>query len=239
MKQFGVVLCVLVAVALLAYNGARQRSASTPPPVLQTSVVPRPSVTADRDLGQIASQRDQVDVRKADGVPVASQPEWGRSTQTENCETIDGLPDSTCTPGDIDRSETRDIICSPDFHTGFVRDKATTRTQKNRVYTMYSIAHPSNNTGRGQVCEIDHLVSLELGGADTMANLWPECSTGYQGWQGPGFRDKDGFENYLWYHVCVNQDLSLEEAQRQIATNWRKYWEVAGKPRCRNRANCK
>ena len=72
-----------------------------------------------------------------------------------------------------------------------------------------------------------------------MANLWPECSTGYMGWQGPGFRDKDGFENYLWYHVCVNRDLSLEQAQRQIATNWRKYWEVAGRPRCRNRANCK
>jgi hypothetical protein len=137
MKQFGVVLCVLVAVALLAYNGARQPSVSTPPPGLQTSVVPQPSVTADRGLGQIASQRDQ------------------------------------------------------------------------------------------------------LGGADTMANLWPECSTGYQGWQGPGFRDKDGFENYLWYHVCVNRDLSLDEAQRRIATNWRKYWEVAGKPRCRNRADCK
>jgi hypothetical protein len=240
MKQFGVVLCVLVAVALLAYYGTRQPLISTAPPTgLQTSVVPPPNVTTDRDLGQIASQRAQVDVRKVDGIPAASEPEWGRSTRTENCETIDGLPDSACTPGDIDHSETAGVICSQDFHTGSVRDKATTRTQKNRVYRMYSIAHPSNNTGRGQVCEIDHLVSLELGGADTMANLWPECSTGYMGWQGPGFRDKDGFENYLWYHVCVNRDLALEEAQRQIATNWRQYWEVAGEPRCRNRANCK
>jgi hypothetical protein len=104
---------------------------------------------------------------------------------------------------------------------------------------MYAIAHPPNNTGLGQVCEIDHLVALELGGADTMANLWPECSAGYDGWQGPGFRDKDSFENYLWYHVCVDQDVSLEEAQTEIATNWLKYWEAAGKPECRNRANCK
>ena len=88
------------------------------------------------------------------------------------------------------------------------------------------------------MCEIDHLVPLELGGADTMANLWPECSPGYEHWQGPGFRDKDGFENYLWFHVCIDQDVSLKDAQIEISTNWRKYWELAGKPECRNRQNC-
>jgi hypothetical protein len=107
-----------------------------------------------------------------------------------------------------------------------------------RVATARSLRE-ERNSGRGQVCEIDHLVALELGGSDTMANLWPECSAGYNGWQGPGFRDKDGFENYLWYHVCVDRDVSLEEAQRQIATDWRKYWEIAGKPECRSRSNCK
>ena len=88
------------------------------------------------------------------------------------------------------------------------------------------------------MCEIDHLVALELGGADTIANLWPECSPGYQTWQGPGFHDKDGFENYLWFHVCINKDVTLSEAQIEIATNWRRYWELAGKPACGNRVKC-
>jgi len=63
-------------------------------------------------------------------------------------------------------------------------------------------------------------------------------SPGYQSWQGPGFRDKDGFENYLWFHVCKNKDLTLKDAQIQIAVDWRHYWEVAGKPECRNRQSC-
>lgn len=80
------------------------------------------------------------------------------------------------------------------FETTSVRNKTTTQSEKNKVYLMYGIPHPAHNTGSTQACEIDHLVSLELGGADTIPNLWPECSPGYANWQGPGFRDKDGFE---------------------------------------------
>jgi hypothetical protein len=239
MRKVAVVLCLLLVAALLTYYGTRQLSISTPPPLSQTSVVRGPGVSARREPAPTPPPLNQVDSGRVEGAQGASDHARRQPTQTENCVAIGGLPDSACTPGDIDRSETRDIVCSHDFHTGTVRDKTTTRTQKNQVYTMYAIAHPPNNTGLGQVCEIDHLVALELGGADTMANLWPECSAGYDGWQGPGFRDKDSFENYLWYHVCVDQDVSLEEAQTEIATNWLKYWEAAGKPECRNRANCK
>jgi hypothetical protein len=94
---------------------------------------------------------------------------------------------------------------------------------------MYGVPHPANNRGASQVCEIDHLVSLELGGADTMANLWPQCSMGYEGWQGPGFRDKDRFENYLHRQVCSGR-LPLAEAQFQIASDWYHYWQEAGRP---------
>jgi hypothetical protein len=159
-------------------------------------------------------------------------------TKTDNCKSTNGLPDAACTPGDIIPTETEALVCSPDFHTGTVRDHTTTAAQKNHVYPMYGVTHPSNNTGNTQMCEIDHLVALQLGGADTMANLWPECSPGYENWQGPGFRDKDGFENYLWFHVCKNQDIALKDAQIEIATNWRHFWELAGKPECRNRQSC-
>src|ERR1700726_40816 len=109
MKRFALALCVLVTVALLAYYGTGHPSILAPPTVVQTSVVLRP---ANGEADQRASQQKQVDVRKGEGVPAASEHEWGQSTQTENCKTIDGLPDSACTPGDIEPSETRDIICS-------------------------------------------------------------------------------------------------------------------------------
>lgn len=164
---------------------------------------------------------------------------WGQATKSSGCQSTNGLPDAACTPGDILPEEDEGVVCSADFRTGSVRDQTTSPTQKRTVYPAYGTPYPQNNRGATQVCEIDHLVALQLGGADTMANLWPECSAGYANWQGPGFRDKDGFENYLWFHVCKKQDLSLHDAQLQIASDWRKYWEQAGKPECRNRNNCK
>jgi hypothetical protein len=168
---------------------------------------------------------------------VATTHDWGHPSKVDSCSSKKGLPDPACTPGDI-LTSTEDQICSANFHTGTVRDKTTSATQKNKVYPMYGIDHPEHNTGSSQVCEIDHLVALELGGADTMSNLWPQCSPGYEHWQGPSYKDKDGFENYLWFHVCINKDVTLKEAQIEIATNWRKYWELAGKPDCRNREKC-
>lgn len=169
---------------------------------------------------------------------VPSTRAWGKTTKNTGCQSANGLPDAACTPGDILPDEDEKVVCSAGFHTSSIRNHATSQAQKNGVYPAYGIPHPARNTGSTQVCEIDHLVSLELGGADTIANLWPECSPGYANWQGPGFRDKDGFENYLWFHVCVNQDISLKTAQIEIASNWRTFWELAGKPECRNRNKC-
>jgi hypothetical protein len=98
------------------------------------------------------------------------------------------------------------------------------------VVSPYGIVHPTTNTGANQVCEIDHLVAIELGGDDTMANLWPECSPGYSDWQGFGFTDKDNFENWLWNQVCVQRTMTLEVAQTEIARNWVKLWDAAGRP---------
>ena len=184
-----------------------------------------------------ARQQEETPVTEAD-FAIPSSHEWGTPAKTSGCVTRNGLPDPACTPGDVRPDATAEQICSSLFRTGSVRNKTTTQSQKNKVYPGYGIPHPENNTGSSQVCEIDHLVPLQLGGADTMANLWPQCSPGYQRWSGPGFREKDGYENYLWFHVCVNQDMTLKEAQIAIATNWRRYWELAGKPDCHNRQDC-
>jgi hypothetical protein len=193
--------------------------------------LPEAASSGDRDSAVDHAPPDE------DAFAVPESHGWGNPSKVDGCRSKNGLPDPACTPGEI-LTEKAEQLCSSTFRTGSVRNKTTSQTQKNRVYPRYGITHPEHNTGANQVCEIDHLVALELGGADTLANLWPECSPGYEHWGGPGYRDKDGFENYLWFHVCVNGDISLKDAQIEIAANWRKYWELAGKPECHNRNKC-
>jgi hypothetical protein len=57
-------------------------------------------------------------------------------------------------------------------------------------------------------------VSLELGGANDIANLWP------QPYGGPwGAEAKDRLENRLHRLVCSGE-LDLAAAQHEIATDW-------------------
>src|SRR5262249_46450380 len=106
----------------------------------------------------------------------------------------------------------------------------TTPAQKARTYELYNIPRPTENRGANQQCELDHLVPLEIGGADDLSNIWPECRPGYAGWDGAGFRDKDRFENYMHRMVCSG-GISLTDAQVELATDWYRYWVAAGKPR--------
>jgi hypothetical protein len=162
-------------------------------------------------------------------VPSSAGPQLGHATKTALCRVNGALPDPGCTPGDIIPSNTKETLCDPSFRTSTVRDSVTSPTAKRKVYEMYDIPQPQYNRGRNQVCEIDHLVSLELGGADTIANLWPECVPGYAGWEGAGFRDKDRFENYLHRQVCSGA-LSLSDAQHEIATDWFTYSKESSEP---------
>jgi hypothetical protein len=118
----------------------------------------------------------------------------------------DGLPDSACTPGAIFTNATKDIICKSGYSRS-VRNVPT--SEKDQVYAEYGITHHS----AGQY-EVDHLVSLELGGSNDIANLWPEAAS-----PKPGFHEKDQVENYLHDQVCSGA-ISLKEAQIEIATNW-------------------
>ena len=72
--------------------------------------------------------------------------------------------------------------------------------------------------------EIDHIVSLELGGSNDIANLYPEKATLPGG--APGFHVKDKLENKLHDLVC-DGSLTLRSVQRQIATNWRALYRKA------------
>ncbi len=135
-----------------------------------------------------------------------SAPQFGHQTKTSGCVSSNGLPDSACTPGDVLPDATVDKICQPGYSTS-VRNVPT--SVKDQVYAEYGIA--SHEPGQ---YEVDHLVSLELGGSNDISNLWPEPAS-----PTPGFHEKDKVENYLHDEVCSGK-VSLQQAQQQIATNW-------------------
>ena len=69
--------------------------------------------------------------------------------------------------------------------------------------------------------EVDHLISLELGGSNDVGNLWPESyvSVPYNA------RDKDKLENTLHRLVCTGR-MPLETAQELIRTDWIKAYRM-------------
>jgi uncharacterized protein YceK len=133
-------------------------------------------------------------------------PNWGVQTKASGCKAHNALPDLACTPGAIIATATKAKICK----SGYARTVRNVPTsEKNQVYASYGITHHS--TGE---FEIDHLVSLELGGSNDISNLWPEVAS-----PTPGFHQKDKVENYLHDQVCSGA-IALQQAQIEIATNW-------------------
>jgi hypothetical protein len=136
------------------------------------------------------------------------------------------VPDPSCTPGAYNPSVTVDVLDDPGFSTKCLRDGATTEQEKFVTYSWYRLRHPRNNEGPNQVCELDHLVPLELGGADTLDNIWPQCGPNGVGLHERYFKLKDMVENYLTAMVKAGR-MDLDEARKGIATDWTQYLEAA------------
>ncbi len=133
----------------------------------------------------------------------------GQRTKTSGCVSTDALPDSACTPGATFPDATVAKICVPGYSSS-VRN--VPQNVKDQVYAEYGIA--THEPGQ---YEVDHLVSLELGGSNDIANLWPEPAD-----PRPGFHEKDKVENYLHDQVCSGA-MPLQQAQAAIATNWKQF----------------
>jgi hypothetical protein len=106
------------------------------------------------------------------------------------------------------------MICTPGY-TQCIRNVTT--AVKKRVYASYGLPD-GNHTGycnSKQGCEIDHLISLELGGSNDEGNLWPEP---FQG-EALNAHVKDQLENRLHVEVCAG-NVSLKDAQNAISTDW-------------------
>ena len=118
-------------------------------------------------------------------------------------------PDPTLTPG-VARTTDAKQICAKGFRTGDYRH--TSAATKAEVYREYGVIKNKGDCAHG--CEVDHLIALEDGGADELANLWPEP---YE--PRPGAHEKDKLETRLHVLVC-DGSITLEEAQREISSDW-------------------
>jgi hypothetical protein len=120
------------------------------------------------------------------------------------------LPDRRCSPGAYDPAVTQANIQSTICVSGYtatVRDVPT--SEKNAVYKEYGITRHASYS-----YEVDHIVSLELGGSNNIANLYPEAYANPN-----GARVKDRLENAMHAAVCGGT-LALKTAQAEIASNW-------------------
>ena len=116
------------------------------------------------------------------------------------------LPDLAMTPGATLPVATGDICVSG--YSQKVRN--VPNDVKQQVYAEYGIA--SHQPGE---YEIDHLISLELGGSNSIKNLWPQSYV-TQPWNA---HVKDKLENELHAEVCSGK-IDLPTAQHDISTDW-------------------
>jgi hypothetical protein len=123
------------------------------------------------------------------------------------------LPNADVTPGVTRYGVTKVDLC-PVAHTPALRN--VSEAEKHRVYQHYGLV--GNHSGYCDVtegCEVDHLISLEVGGANDVKNLWPQPYSGTP-WNA---HVKDKLENKLHALVCAGT-ITLSDAQTAISTDW-------------------
>jgi hypothetical protein len=129
-------------------------------------------------------------------------------SQTTHC-TRGVVPDRQCSPGAYYSGLTKAVLCSSTFHTSSIRNVPD--SEKHQVEIEYGMVP----RGYGRTIEIDHIISLELGGSNDLANLYPEPGSGPA-----SYHVKDRLENKLHQLVC-DGSMTLRAAQTGIARNWK------------------
>lgn len=130
----------------------------------------------------------------------------------DTCTSTNGLPDPTCTPGainpDVTQANIHSTICVRGWTATIRPPQSYTAPLKLQLMRVYGYYNGHSTTGY----ELDHLISLELGGAPKdVANLWPEVGVP---------NPKDRVENTTKALVCAGK-MTLAAAQIKIAHNWK------------------
>ncbi|MGE5290606.1 MAG: hypothetical protein ACM3ML_26130 [Micromonosporaceae bacterium] len=151
--------------------------------------------------------------KPGDGHALTSVHDPGEVTGTEpaHCSYSDGgkLPDPRCTPGSRDPAVTQANLQTTICRSGYSRSVRPPESQTERF--KFDEAYPAYGVSPSARTELDHLVSLELGGSNDASNLWPEVP--------PSPNQKDMVENALHRAVCSGK-VTLAAAQEAIADDW-------------------
>ena len=106
------------------------------------------------------------------------------------------LPNPNLTPGRVAQSE---------------KDRGGVTTEmEQKVFARYRLPWSSR-----PAFKIDHLIPLELGGADTIDNLWPQSLRA----RPYGWERKELLTEVLLQRIARRQ-ITLEQAQEQISRDW-------------------
>ena len=144
-------------------------------------------------------------------------------------------PDPAKTPGCIMPQATEEAVSQPGYSKTV---RHVSNLLKWQVFILYGFAAPGEAMDLKRLhelerqFEIDHFISLELGGSNDIKNLWPEpYAAPVMESQTLGARQKDVVETELHRRIKKGQ-LTLTDAQRIILTDWvRAYFEIkSGKP---------
>lgn len=118
------------------------------------------------------------------------------------------MPNASLTPGAVAETDSR-IVCAYGYAS---EHRKVPYAERDAVYREYGIPRGTRYASPRRGYRIDHLVPLELGGANTMRNLWPQRYA--------DSKVKDRVEDALHTAVCYQHVLTLEQAQAAIARNW-------------------
>jgi hypothetical protein len=118
-------------------------------------------------------------------------------------------PNPSLTPGAVSSTDTTALCSLPD-HTG---GSAIPMTTQLAVLTEYGYTNPQVQNKY----QIDYLVPPLLGGATTMANMWPAAL------KGTGFFQKAQLDHVLRNLVC-RRTITLTTAQADLEKNWYTTW---------------
>lgn len=129
----------------------------------------------------------------------------------------DDIQDKTITPSVSRSGLTKTKICATKWGKD---ERHVTDAMKTQVFALYGYSGYGDlhcvADVHGKTCEIDHLISRELGGADDMKNLWPQAY-GTTPWNA---HLKDKLENRLHKEMCAGH-ITLKQAREMLVNDWR------------------
>ena len=127
------------------------------------------------------------------------------------------LPDPVATPGAINPAVTQENIKETICVSGWTKTIRPTVSYTNKLKKQQLKAGPYQSDQPPSAFELDHLISLEIGGNPTdPKNLWPQL---WNPADGIGAHKKDNLENQLKKLVCAGT-ITLAEAQHAVSTDW-------------------